>query len=344
MIARSWLASSVAVLAIGSAVVVDAAPAASTVDPSARPGRLVELPDHRRLNFRCAGHGKPTVVFESGFGADSLAWYKVQPVLAARYRVCAYDRAGAGFSDLGPAPRDGATIAADLDAGLRAAAIGGPFVLVGHSSGGLYARIFADLRRRDVVGMVLVDPSVAHQDRRFAERFGPGAGSLQSLIKRSRGCLAAAQAGALPSPVAALAACVPAVGSSPELNARHLAEARTPGRWLDQISELETLWTSTSDEIDHGRTDYGNMPLIVLTADGTYAQNPATVRSAVDDLWTKLHQEIAALSTRGHEERVAHSSHLMMLDRPDAIVAAVERVIEQAEPRKVSRPRAERGT
>ncbi|MGZ6040165.1 MAG: hypothetical protein ACXWKR_15960, partial [Phenylobacterium sp.] len=62
------------------------------------PGRLVSLPDHRRLNFRCMGHGAPAVILESGFGASSIAWGRVQPSIAAVTRVCSYDRAGYGFS------------------------------------------------------------------------------------------------------------------------------------------------------------------------------------------------------------------------------------------------------
>src|SRR5947209_14571797 len=96
----------------------------------ARPARLLLLPDGRKLNFRCMGSGSPTILFESGWGAGSTAWTRVQPALSASYRTCSYDRAGYGFSDPGPEPRDGDAIAADLDAALRAARMHGPFILV----------------------------------------------------------------------------------------------------------------------------------------------------------------------------------------------------------------------
>ena len=218
MIAKSRLGCWLACLAIAGSGTGAMAQAPAAVDPAGHPGRLVMLPDHRRLNLRCSGHGSPTVVLEGGFGADSLAWYKVQPALAARYRVCAYDRAGAGFSDPAPAPRDGAAIARDLDAGLRAAGIGGPFVLVGHSSGGLYARIFADLRPKDVIGMVLVDPSVPHQDLRFAERLRARCGK-PATTDRSREA-------------------VPNGGSSrPAAVARSSAERLRPGGWAIAAGE-----------------------------------------------------------------------------------------------------------
>jgi len=312
-------------------------PAAAALD-AARPGRLIRLPDGRRINVRCIGRGQPTVLFEGGFAATSLAWYKVQPLVTARRRACAYDRAGYGFSDAGPSPRDGAATAKDLDQALRAGGLAGPFVLVGHSAGGLYMRLFADRRPRDVVGMVLVDPSIEHQDRQFAAAFGPGAGSLAGQRARAAACLAAAERSALPSSDPGLAACTPKAkpNEDPAVNAARMAEAIRPSTWRTELSELDSLWTTTSDEVDAGRASYGDLPLIVLTADGTYAGAPEAARAALDGLWRSLHQEIAARSTRGSERLTAHSSHMIMLDQPGAVAQAIEDVIAEGG----GRPRA----
>ncbi|HLZ83264.1 MAG TPA: alpha/beta hydrolase [Caulobacteraceae bacterium] len=297
-------------------------------EASAHPGLLARLPDHRAINFRCVGSGRPTVLLEGGYAATSLAWTKVQALIAPRHRACAYDRAGIGFSDPGPLPRDGAAIASDLDLALRAARIPGPYIVVGHSAGGLYVRLFADRRPREVVGMVLVDPSVEYQDRRFAAVFGPGAGSLAPLRTRAEGCLAAAEAGSLPSSDAALAPCTPApkAGQPAAVAAARLAEAKRPATWKTQISELDSLWTSTSDEVAAGRRRYGDLPLVVLTAEGTYAGAPAATQARAFALWADLHAEIAARSNWGSHRVVAGSSHLMMRDRPDAVAAAIEEV------------------
>ena len=155
----------------------------------------VRLPDRRTMNLYCAGTGSPTVILESGWSSDSRGWPRVQGPLSAQNRVCAYDRAGSGKSDAGPLPRDGKAIAQDLDDALRAARISGPFILVGHSTGGLYVRHFANRRSSDVAGMLLVDSSIEHQQQRHAAAFGPGAGSLEPLLQRSRACLAMAKAG-----------------------------------------------------------------------------------------------------------------------------------------------------
>jgi len=165
-----------AAIAAAAALGLLPALAAAADNPLEHPARLVKLPDGRRINLRCAGHGSPTVVFDGGYLANSGAWFKVQPQVATLTRACSYDRAGSGFSDPGPLPRDGQAVARDLDQTLRAAGVGGPYILVGHSAGALYARLFADLRPKDVVGMVLVDPTVEHQDQRFDALFGRGAG------------------------------------------------------------------------------------------------------------------------------------------------------------------------
>lgn len=320
--------------ALVAALVLSAPPALSAPsnEASARAELLARLPDGRKLNFRCTGQGSPTVLLEGGYAADSLAWGKVKALLAKSYRVCSYDRAGAGFSDPGPLPRDGAAVARDLDRGLRAARIGGPYILVGHSAGGLYVRLLSNRRQDDVVGMVLVDPSVEHQDRRFAAMFGQGAAGVGPLRERAVQCLAAAQAGKLPAAEPPLDRCVPAARDSQPaaVNAARRAEAMRPSTWQARISELDNLWGATSDELDVGRQSYGDLPLIVLTADGTYAAAPEEVRQPLADLWWGLHRELARRSTRGESRRVEGSSHLMMSDRPDAIADAVAQVAAQA--------------
>ena len=95
------------------------------------------------------------------------------------------------------------------------------------------------------------------------------------------------------------------------------------------MSELDTLWTSTSQELDQGRASYGDIPLIVLTAAGTYAAAPEPARDASEGLWRRLHQEVAARSSRGEERLVDNASHMIMNDRPEAVIAAVREVVAQ---------------
>ncbi len=304
----------------------------------AEPGQLVRLPDGRRINLRCLGVGSPTVLLEGGYAATSMAWSSVEPRVAQLTRVCAYDRAGAGFSDPGPFPRDGTAIALDLDQALRAARIPGPFVVVGHSAGGLYVRLFVGRRRGDVVGMVLVDPSIEHQDRRLSAIFGPGAGSLEALKARADTCLDASRRGALPSLSLELTPCAPPprTGEPAALAAEETAENIRPSTWQTRLSELDALWGATSDELDRGDSSLDSMPLVVLTAGGSYADAPVAAKARLATAWAGFHRQLAALSSRGSAQLVPESSHLIMRDRPDVVVAAIVEVIAAARSRPIS--------
>lgn len=138
-------------------------------DSYAQAAQLIDLGHGRHLNLRCSGSGIPTVLLESGAIADSSAWFKVQPLLAAHARVCAYDRAGFGFSSEGPLPRDLDADVSDLHALIQRAGLATPLVMVGHSLGSNIVRQYANRYPADVGAMVLLDPPA--QD---IGRFAPG--------------------------------------------------------------------------------------------------------------------------------------------------------------------------
>ena len=321
----TWLVAAAAVL-LAAAAGLGAMAAIGVLrpgDPMAQPGRLVRLPDHRVLNFRCTGQGSPTVILEAGFGAGSNAWLAVQPRIAAVTRVCSYDRAGYGFSDPGSLPRDGAAIARDLDYGLKTAGISGPYVVVGHSAGGLYARLFAARRPGQVVGLVFVDSSVEHQPQRIAAVFGAGAGSIEGIKRRPARCLEATRAPKDPANEAALLECAPAT-----LDGHARQVALRPETYSTQISELDTLFTSTSDEVDRIGDLLQVVPGIVLTA----AKADGALGGADDPggkVWQDFHQVLAAHLLHG-EHRLVKSSHMMMFDRPDVVAGAALELVRQA--------------
>jgi len=111
------------------------------------------------LNLLVGGEGTPTIVFEAGFGAGLASWATVQSNIAKFARTVSYDRAGIGQSEAGPKPRAAKQIAAELHTALQNAGLGPPYLLVGHSFGGIYVRVFADMYPKEVAGMVLIDPS-----------------------------------------------------------------------------------------------------------------------------------------------------------------------------------------
>jgi pimeloyl-ACP methyl ester carboxylesterase len=288
-----WLLLAIALLGAGAA-------AADPVDRAAR------LPDGRSINLWCEGKG-PTVVMDGGWAADSRAWRKIIPLLVPGFRACAQDRAGSGRSSPGPLPRDGEAVARDLAAALKAAGEKGPYLLVGHSLGGLNMRHFARLFPAETAGMVLVDPSVPNQVRRFEAIGGPGAGSISPLITRARQCLDAARAGPVPQDEA-LKRCRT---DPPEAAAE---------RWEARLSELEAMAGTTSSGLDTQGPGSVAAPLIVLTAGRSYADPRALA------FWESLHAETAAISVKGSSRLVPGSGHMMIFDAPEAIADAVRDV------------------
>lgn len=121
------------------------------------PGRLVAV-DGFRLHLDCAGSGRPPVILDAGLGDSSRVWSGLQPEIAARLRVCSYDRAGLGWSEPGPRPRTYRQAALELHTLLERAGETPPFILVGHSAGVNTVRLFAELYPQEVAGLVLIEP------------------------------------------------------------------------------------------------------------------------------------------------------------------------------------------
>lgn len=286
------------------------------IERARQSGRSVALDDGRTLFLRCSGRGAPTVLLESGYGGTSQAWYAVQPAVAKITRVCSYDRAGLGFSDAGPEPRDGASIARDLDAALDAGGIEGPFILVGHSAGGLYGRLFAARRAADVQGLVLLDPTV---ERRAAQPSGDG---LDGLRRAAHDCLAVAEL--KPQPPLNDARWSGCVGTNPDPWAA--VTVRRPDAWRSQLSELDNLYGRTSDQVFRIGAVLRSIPTYVITASDTAAAAPKygfdNPRSALE----MQHEIIAGRSIEGSQQTVL-SSHMIMFDRPDVVIRAVEEMV-----------------
>jgi pimeloyl-ACP methyl ester carboxylesterase len=132
------------------------------------PGEMVDVNGHL-MHINCVGEGSPTVILEAASLGMSAHWVRVQQQLAQTTRVCAYDRAGLGWSERGPKPRDARQISSELHTLLKGADTEGPYVLVGHSYGGLYARMYAARYPEEVAGVALVDSSHPEQFTRSPE-------------------------------------------------------------------------------------------------------------------------------------------------------------------------------
>lgn len=277
------------------------------------PGVMEPLPDGRTIHLDCSGSGSPTVLFESGFGGDAGGWDKTRRHLKRVVRVCAYDRASYGYSEPGPEPRDGAAIARDLDGALDAAGIGSPFIVVGHSAGGLYGRIFAARRPGEVLGLILLDPTV--------ERIAPqGGDGLQGQRRKIDRCLAAARAVAAPEHPD-WAGCIP-----PRASGAALAMARRPEIWSNRRSELDSIFADTSVQVARTTAVNRGIPTYVFTASETAATSPTVGVNPPQSVWELQHMRLASNFLRG-SQRTIYSSHLIQNDRPEVVAEAVAAMV-----------------
>lgn len=143
-------------------------------------GRTVQA-GNVRLNIDCSGNGSPTIILDSGMGVPGMSWRNIQSDVAKFSRVCSYDRAGYGWSEIGPKPRTSQQIAHELRALLDAAPEKGPYIMVGHSFGGYNVRVFTGMYPSDVLGMVLIDAEHGDEERRIEELLPP---SIEGQIKK----------------------------------------------------------------------------------------------------------------------------------------------------------------
>jgi pimeloyl-ACP methyl ester carboxylesterase len=277
-------------------------------------GHLVDIGDHA-LHIYCIGSGTPTVILEAGLGNMVLAWNRVQPQLAKISRVCAYDRAGFGHSEAGPFPRSGEQIVSELELLVEAAEIQPPFVLVGHSNGALYARLYERRHQDEVAGLVLVDPSPEN------------ASECDELPRTARTIYASLVAMAdIGVPRLLLPYIFPINGNLSADEKSELAGLRARSDFL------RALWSERGEtcrlrEITQrsGPPEIGT-PVELLSAE--YAR-PGTANPAAE-----LHRRLAYEFEGTRLNLVEDSGHWIQRDRPNAVVESVERVINEVRSKK----------
>lgn len=309
-----------------------------------KPHQLVDV-GGRRLNLICMGEGQRTVLFEAGGSDWSAIWALVQPAVAARARACAYDRAGLGYSDPASDGRAPIDIVEDLHRLVRAAGLSTPFVLVGHSLGGFDAKLYAAVHPEDVAGLVLLDPSEDRTDARtrgtMRRRLGVaaavrgeliGRSGLRALFARYAACAAAARVVPLDPASEFYRRCSdpvrPALGP---LIAAERARIQVTAAYQDaQAAELaDSVYGRDDDDESYSalfrRGSLGTRPLIVLSHgehDATDPEDAADFEAGI-----AMHRETAALSRRGELRVVERSGHNIEIDRPNAVIAAVDDVL-----------------
>jgi pimeloyl-ACP methyl ester carboxylesterase len=302
------------------------------------PGRMVDLGSHR-LHVLESGYGSPTILLEAGLMSTVLSWNDLHPELARSHHVVCYDRAGLGWSDLGPMPRTADRIVDELHALLERAAIPPPYVLVGHSFGGLTMTLFAARFPEEIAGMVLVDPVApaewnppSEHDRKLT-RIGATACRRAALLSRigvirfvafllttgakkpasylvrliSRGT--PTDAGSVSSPwFSALPASEKAMASVFWVQ---------PKFALTIASQLENLPVSAARITELDRLCDG--PVVILSA-----------RTAPEHR-RKEHAAMAGRLSLGEHVLAGRSNHWIMQEEPDLVIRAIEKVVKYSQ-------------
>lgn len=272
------------------------------------------------IHLVCRGTGSPTLILEAGLGNDSLIWSDVQGDLSKTLTVCSYDRAGLGWSQKDSALRDADHITKDLKILLDEANVPHPLVMIGHSIGGLYARDYAGLYQKEVVGLILIDSATPWQNRvpaiRAADELPPRWLLHVAMIvgvQRWMG-MCSGKASRLP-------------GQNTRLQAEDLCRTH-----VSEVTQEIDSFEATSAEVERHPIRV-NLPVLVISHD------PNTLRSGEDRklviqqqaIWNDMQEEMKRLSSDDRRIIARGSSHYIQLDRADLLAEVVLEFVRQVQ-------------
>jgi pimeloyl-ACP methyl ester carboxylesterase len=283
------------------------------------PGQMYVVNGHK-MRIDCTGSGWPTILLDAGGGNDGLIWGGVQPVLAKTTRVCSYDRAGFGWSDALPSPRDADHIAAELHGLLAAAKVNGPIVLMGHSIAGMYIRDYATRYRGGVAGLIFVDSSIPLQNR------NPAIQALDAKGKPGRfDMLLNRAAFDLGIPRLLVGCWFSAPGFDPR-SAKLQGEDRCHQQFGAGADMMKSFDRSGEETLLTG--PYGALPILIFSHDpakGVLDGFPVDVEKAAN----QMQDDLKKLSTHSRRIIAKGSTHYIQLDRSELIEREVPLFIEQ---------------
>ena len=276
------------------------------------PGELVNV-NRYGMHIYCTGDGSPTIILDHAGGGSSMDWALIQPKLAEHTRVCAYDRAGYGWSDYNPAPRTLKQQVNELQGLLQGAHERGPYILVGHSYGARVDRVFAAKYPDEVAGMVLIDAGFLYDDPRYPAETLSGFEAENRMI----------HAGRWLAPIGLVRLLQP-VMSNPTFDLpgnAQLANASfsaTSSYWRslnDQVNALPTVF-----EEEHQVTSLGNIPLLVVLS--------TEPNDATHKIWRQANIEMASFSTHGSYRIVNGATHFSLVYRQNDARVSTHAILE----------------
>lgn len=291
------------------------------------PGQLVDVGGYK-MHIYCTGEGSPTVILDHVGAANSAQWALIQPVVAAHTRVCAYDRAGFGWSESSSDPQDAAHNAQQLHTLLINAGIDGPFVLVGHSFGANVGRVFAADFPDETVGLVLVDPGKSFHRPGVPEDIDAlwqteenGFMMIAPTLSRLGLMRLASDLGAMPGH-----------GDLPSPQAEAFDALQITPRFYDTLKAQQLAMYETSAQVLAAEEQLGDLPIIVLSPthpgqDGRYRQ-----------IWTEINAGIAARSANGTHRLVAGADHMALAVNQEYAAITADSILEMVAMVRGERP------
>lgn len=316
---------------------------------------MIRLSTGNALSLYCSGQGWPTMVLETGLGGGAYgAWYKLQPMLARRHRTCSYDRAGYGFSELGnDLPRDLKHDVRDLHEMLQRSGEKPPYILVGHSNGGLIVGAFADLYPNEVKGLVFLDAAIAIKKYPVEPAIGPDAPHPNKYLEEQLRQIAACRSFALHGDSRQFAADRNCVFNAPDGLSPRMALAERSNE------EKASFWTALLSETENNYRDviagqamgllphhWARLPIRVFTAAipdvddekaaelfGIPAADKAALAQARSNRrrWEELQAHVCRFSTDCKVVRIRTTMHLVQNANPELVAETIDRMMGPGE-------------
>jgi len=282
-------------------------------------GKLVDVGGYN-VHLHTTGSGGPTVVLDAGMGCNVLGWSLVQPEITKFTRVVSFDRPGNGWSDESPLERTSQNIVTELHVALHKAGIQGPYILVGHSFGGLNACLFARLYPNEVAGVILVDSSHENQMEKIPM---PQMNHTMMMLASRLG-------------VVRLFTHLPVykkgVAVFPEqIQNPLLAQLRTT-KFMRTVLRESSQFKTSCDQLKAAGGHLGDKPLTVISAiKATSVEGSGLTQEQIDAIhipFKELQKDLATKSTQGKQIFAEESDHMVPFNQPRIIVDSVKEMVD----------------
>jgi pimeloyl-ACP methyl ester carboxylesterase len=278
----------------------------------------------------CTGTGSPVIVLEAGLGNDSMIWGKNQPELSKLTRVCAYDRAGFGWSEARPGVRDSNAISHELHGLLEQAGITDPVILMGHSIAGIHMRNYAAQYRKGVAGIVFIDGSTPQQDKYFPASIEKKQAQYVTIL------FPLVQAATVTGVMRVMGQCTEVGKGMESYSAWIKADSCAPSQVSSVEREMKAVPVSGDETVSSG--PFGNMPILIFSQDpaGHDPRLGEEGGTQLSSIWNKMQENLKKLSTNSRRIIAKGSTHYVQVDRSDLVNREVTSFIEQVRTGAVS--------